>query len=139
MLTGRFFPVHKIELLNRPMAVKGWTPAGLLLAAGRRASLPGLRTLPSASPALTEMTKRRVEIVPNGQVFGLVRVHHRCGNDPVREAIASVDLADVLMFLLVGQTAVPVPQAEWTAGAAGTSHRALRTSLQVSASNACGV
>ena len=31
MHTGRFFPVHKLETLNRPVAVKGWTSEGLQL------------------------------------------------------------------------------------------------------------
>lgn len=119
MLTGRFFPVHKIEMLNSPVAVKGWTPDGLMLSDGRRVSLPGIHALPGVSPALTEMTKRGVEIAPNGQIFGLVRVDHWCGNDPVREHIVRVDLGDAMMFLHVGQTDVPVPHAELTVREAG--------------------
>lgn len=49
--------------------------------------------------ALAEATSRGVEIDEQGRVFGLVRVHHWCGNDPVGEHVARVELADLLAFL----------------------------------------
>lgn len=110
MLTGRLFPIHKIESLSNPVAIKSWIPEGLLMADNRTVPLPSIHSLPSVSPALTELTKRGVEIAPNGRVYGLVRIHHWCGNDPVREHIVRVDLADTLMFLHVGQADAPVPQ-----------------------------
>jgi len=61
LLTGRFTPIHKIESLHAPIAVKGWTPVGLSLSDGRMVQLLGIHALPSASPALSEMTKRGVE------------------------------------------------------------------------------
>jgi hypothetical protein len=65
------------------------------------------------------MIKRGVEIAPDGRVYGLVRVHHWCGNDPVREHIARVDLADAMMFLHIGQIDAPVPEADSTAREGG--------------------
>lgn len=114
VLTGRFAPIHKVETLHNPVAVKSWASERLLLADGRTVSLPGIRTLPSDSPALTELTRRGVEISSNGRVVGLARIHHGCGNDPVREHITRVDLAEALMFLHLGQTDMSVPQQEWT-------------------------
>jgi hypothetical protein len=119
MLTGRFFPIHKIERLNNSVPVKSWTPEGLALSDGRTVLLPGIHALPGVSPALTEMTKRGVEIAPNGNVYGLVRIHHWCGNDPVREDIVRVDLAEAMTFLHVGRTDAPVPQSDSTAREAG--------------------
>ncbi|MDR3457727.1 MAG: hypothetical protein P4N60_09800 [Verrucomicrobiae bacterium] len=118
-LTGRFTPIHKIETLHAPVAVKGWTPDGLSLADGRTVSLPGIHALPAVSPALSELTKRGVELSADGRVYGLVLVHHWCGNDPVREDISRVDISDALMFLHIGQTAAPVPESGTTARAAG--------------------
>lgn len=118
-LTGRFFPIHKIESLQHPIAVKGWTLDGLLLADGRTIQLPGFRELPKESVALTEATKRGIELSPDGRVFGLMRIHHWCGNDPVREHIARVDLSSVMMFLRVGQTSAPVPESDSTVLDAG--------------------
>lgn len=119
ILTGHFFPVHKIETLGNPIAVKGWTGAGLLLTDGRTISFPGIHSLPNVSPALTAMTERGVEMAPNGHVFGLVRIHHWCGNDPVRLHIARVDLSEAMMFLRVGQTDAPVPESASAAREAG--------------------
>lgn len=113
MLTGRFFPVQKIEILHNPVIVTKWNRDGLSLADGRTIHLPGLRSLPIDSAALTEATKRGVEIDANGRVWGLVRVHHWCGNDPVREHIARVDLSDMMSFLRVGEATAPVPEPEF--------------------------
>jgi hypothetical protein len=112
MLTGCFFPVENIETLQNPVAVSKWSPDGLNLADGRTVRLPGLRSLPSNSAALTEATKRGVEVGADGRVWGLVRVHHWCGNDPVREHIVRVDLSDMMTFLRVGEPVGPVPAAE---------------------------
>src|SRR5436189_5371495 len=89
--TGRFFPVNLVERLDSPSSVRGWSEDGVVLADGRSIKLPGFRRLPTASKALSEATKRAVEITPDGRVVGLARVHHWCGNDPLGEHIARVD------------------------------------------------
>jgi hypothetical protein len=114
-MTGSFFPVRRIDSLQNPVAVTGWSPDGLRLADGRTVQLPGLRSLPTASEALAEATKRGVEIRSNGRVWGLVSVHHWCGNDAVREHLARVDLSDMLTFLHLGEPAAPVHDMEYTA------------------------
>jgi len=87
----------------------------LSLADGRTVQLPGLRSLPRDSAALSEATKRGVQVHADGRVWGLVRVHHWCGNDPVREHIARVDLSDMMTFLRVGEPVSTVPEAEFLA------------------------
>jgi len=119
MLTGRFSPIEEIETLQNPVTVTKWSADGLSLADGRTVQLSGLRSLPGQSAALTEATKRGVEVGADGHVWGLVRVHHWCGNDPVREHIAKVALADMMTFLRVGEPFTPVPEAEFLAGKPG--------------------
>ena len=68
--------------------------------------------LPSESEALTEATKRGVEVGPDGRIWGLVRIHHWCGNDPVGEHIARIDLSEMMTFLRVGEPVAPVPESE---------------------------
>jgi hypothetical protein len=104
--TGSFRPIRRIDALDNAVAVTGWNSAGLQLADGRSISLPGVTSLPLTSLALAESTKRGVQIQSDGRVFGLVRVHHWCGNDPVREHLARVDLSQLLVFL---QVVKPVP------------------------------
>lgn len=90
---------HVVEELRSPTPVAGWSEAGLRLDDGRTVSLPGVRITPELSTALAEATKRGVELGADGRVYCLVRVHHWCGNDPVREHIARVDLARLLAYL----------------------------------------
>jgi hypothetical protein len=114
MLTGSFVPIHKVESLRNPIVVNGWSSDGLILADGRTVQLLGFRSLPVDSPLLAEATKRGVEITEGGHVFGLVKIHHWCGNDPVREHIARVDISDMMMFFHVGQTIASVPESDFT-------------------------
>jgi hypothetical protein len=106
--------IRKIDSLSGPVGVRGWTRDGLTLADGRSLQLPGFLSLPDTSVALTEATKRGVEIASDGRIYGLMRIHHWCGNDPVREQIARVDVSDVMMFLHVGQTISPIPETDST-------------------------
>src|SRR5580765_8080734 len=98
-LTGSFTSIQKIDTLKSPIQVVGWSAQGLRLADSRLIQLPGFCELPVISDALTEATGRGVEVSPDGRVFGLVRIHHWCGNDPVRVHVVRVDLADLLTFL----------------------------------------
>ncbi|RBP40384.1 hypothetical protein DES53_10891 [Roseimicrobium gellanilyticum] len=123
MVTGQWFPKRQVETLSHPVAVHGWTTEGLQLTDGRLLRLAGVTALPKESMALSEATKRGVEVSQDGRVFALVRVHHWCGNDPVREHIARVDLADMLVFL--GEASPVKPLSEWQKEllAAGPSSR----------------
>jgi len=107
LLTGHFLPIDIIESLNNPVQVEAWTAAGLGSVDGRTIPLPGVTRLPETSDALAEAKKRGIEVAENGRVYGLVRVHHWCGNDPVREHLARIDIADLLRFLGEGEYAVP--------------------------------
>ena len=98
-LTGRFYPIRKVDRLAQPVGVTSWTETELLLADGRTAKLLGIRKLPPKSEALSEATRRGVELAPDGLVYGLVRIHHWCGNDPVRDHIARVDVSEMMLFL----------------------------------------
>jgi hypothetical protein len=100
-----------IETLASPVEVTGWAPTGLHLADGRSVMPRGMRSLPVTSVALAEATKRGIELAGDGRAYGLVKVHHWCGNDRIGEHIARVDLALYLEYLDEGQaSAPPVPE-----------------------------
>jgi len=113
--TKRFSPISKVETLQNPVAVKAWTSNSLVLVDGRTVQIPGVRELPVEASALTEITKRGIEVGPDGRTYALVRIHHWCGNDPVRNHIVKVDLSRTLMFLHIGVPLEAVPRAEDTA------------------------
>jgi hypothetical protein len=103
MLTGHWVPIHIEERLQSPLTVRGWSRDGLLLEDGRLVPLPGIEALPTDSEALKQGTARGIEITPDGRVMGLLKVHHWCGNDPVRLHIVRVDLSYLLMWLNEGR------------------------------------
>jgi hypothetical protein len=109
MLTGRFLPIEKVDTLQKPVAVTGWTATALTLADGRAVDLR-VQSLPAVSPALAEATRRGVEVDEDGTVWALVKIHHWCGNDPVTHHIARVDLSRFLAYLHIGESDLPVPE-----------------------------
>ena len=113
LLTGHFFPIRQVERLDHPITVNGWTRNGLNLADGRIVQLPGLKSLPTNSEALAQATQRGVEIDSTGRIWGLVKIHHWCGNDPVREDVKKIDLGDMMTFLQVGEPVGPVITADY--------------------------
>jgi hypothetical protein len=112
MLTGSLSPIRIVETLDNPVTVTKWNATGLLLADGRTAQLPGVSALPDDSPALHEAIKRGVEVRKDGRIRALVQIHHWCGNDPVREHIAQVDLSEMMTFLRIGKSSAPDPETE---------------------------
>jgi hypothetical protein len=112
LLTRSWVPIKVSETLEHPVKVSGWNTDGLHLADGRMVQLPGIQSLPPSSPALDEVIKRGVELRPDGRVIGLVRVHHWCGNDPVIEEIARVDISEMMRFLRVGEPQTAVAKGE---------------------------
>ena len=118
-LTGSLFPVYKVDTLRHPLPVSGWTSEGLTLTDGRTVPLRGVHALPLESVALAQVIGRGVEINADGRVYGLVKVHHWCGNDPVRRHIAKVDIAEMLIFLRVGRPTVPLPEPQSLVKVAG--------------------
>ena len=101
--TRHWSPVRIVEQLSGPAAVSGWSEHGLRLSDGRDVQLPNFSKLPVESPALSEATKRGVEVTSEGRVFGLISIHHTCGNDPVREHVVRIDLAHMLAYLGQGE------------------------------------
>ncbi|HUE70881.1 MAG TPA: hypothetical protein VMP01_08320 [Pirellulaceae bacterium] len=79
------------------------------MANGKAVKLIEFQRLPLKCDALAEATKRGIEITPDGGVIGLVRIHHWCGNDPVREHIARVNISEMLIFLGIGERVMNLP------------------------------
>ena len=49
LLTGRFFPIDRIDTLNNAQIIIGWSADGLLLSDGSDVQLPGCTKLPEES------------------------------------------------------------------------------------------
>src|SRR4051812_35759277 len=88
-----------IEELRSPIRVVSWSEQGLQLGDGRTVRISDNPIGSEMSTALAEATREGIELSPDRRVYSLVRVHHWCGNDPVREHVARVDLAGLLTFL----------------------------------------
>ncbi|MBS1718016.1 MAG: hypothetical protein JSS72_09835 [Armatimonadetes bacterium] len=103
MLTGQWWPLSHIESLQNPVAVDGFSKDGLHLHGGKVLMLPGYKELPESSQILTAATKEGVEISPSGRVYGLLRIWHWCGNDPLKNDVRRIDLSSLLDVLQQGK------------------------------------
>ncbi|MBS1705291.1 MAG: hypothetical protein JST40_05415 [Armatimonadetes bacterium] len=97
-------PIDLIEHLSQPTQVLGWSEQGLELSDGRVVMPSGMTALPKQSKTLSCLIRSGVELGPTGKTFGLVRIWHWCGNDPVRTDIRRIDLAQMLAFYREGKT-----------------------------------
>lgn len=88
-----------IETLDRPARVVSFDASSLTLSSARTVPVPDILSLPaSPGPFFQAATAQGVEVTSTGRIIGLIRVHRWCGNDPVREHVARVDLARLLIF-----------------------------------------
>lgn len=63
---------------------------------------------------LERATEHGVEVGADGRVIGLMDVWHSCGNDPVRDHVARVGLAYLLMYTRKGEfTDPPQDPIDW--------------------------
>ena len=99
MLTGHFTPKRIVDELKSPIVVTGFNDLGLQTSDGRTISLPGVANVIPPASVIKDVKEHGVEISSDGTIFALVRVHHWCGNDPVRFHLARVDLSSVLLLL----------------------------------------
>ena len=113
---GPFRHEGHAETLQTPRQIRQITPEGLILENGTLLKIPYVQSIPTNLPVLLAATQRGVEVEPSGQVIGLIKVWHWCGNDPVLSHRGRVDLTGLL--LLAGATptepdltnAVPRPE-----------------------------
>ena len=59
-LFGPFRHMGRVERLNSPVTITGWTERGLQTADGRLVEIPNIRHLPASSLAISEFTKREL-------------------------------------------------------------------------------
>jgi len=124
-LTGSPWPLRHIESLTNPTDVTGWSAAGLRLADGRVVSLPGFKQIPAEIKALSAATAHGVEIDPNGRSYGVLKIWHWCGNDPLRTDYRRGDLNQLLAFERAGEpldSTMPFDTREKTPGLGFTDH-----------------
>lgn len=97
------------EQFHTPVAVRSWDADALLLSDGRRVRLPDLSQLPAPDlPVLREATRHGVEIGSDGRVWGLIKIWHWCGNDPVRDHLSRVDISRLLIYAGEGLPSHPL-------------------------------
>ena len=77
-----------------------------MAADGRTLALPGVSKVIAPASVAKDITENGVEVRPDGTVYALVRVHHWCGNDPVRFQLGRVDLSSLLLLLGEGEHAM---------------------------------
>jgi len=108
LLTRDPFPTRGSDRLNGAVAVKGWDAGALILADGRRQTLPGLKELPPATSVVLRLaTRNGVEPQPDGRVIGLVPVYAKGGPDGWHPQFR-VDLSRLLTYTGEGVVEKPL-------------------------------
>lgn len=95
LLTGSPIPLSYIEELTSPRQVTAVTSEALILDDGRHVALPYMESLPATDELFLRALEDGVEVMPDGEVIGLLRVYNICGNDPVAYRILRVNLSDL--------------------------------------------
>lgn len=98
IVTGLLRHDGKVEVLQAPRMVRQITAEGLLLENGSLVKIPYVQNIPTDLPVLVAATQRGVEIDKDGQVIGLIKVWHWCGNDPIRSHVGRIELTGLLLF-----------------------------------------
>lgn len=104
MLWGTPFAISIVDPLHKPAKVTRWEPNGLYLSDGRVVMPTGMTLLPEGSDTLDIATREGVEVAPDGRVFGLIKLWHWCGNDPVRHHLGKIDIAQLLSYHQEGKS-----------------------------------
>jgi hypothetical protein len=106
LLTGHFFPINRIDNLVNSQTVSGWQEDGLKLSDGRVIMPLGMKKLPKSSESLSIVLKNGVEVASDGKVYGLIKIHHWCGNDPVENDLRKIDIGQLLAFYHEGTSTI---------------------------------
>jgi hypothetical protein len=105
-LTGHFFPINRIDKLVDSHFVSGWSENGLRMSDGRLVMPLGMKALPKTSESLSIVLNNGVEVASDGKVYGLVKIHHWCGNDPVEYDLRKIDIGQLLAFYHEGTSTI---------------------------------
>ena len=99
LFTGSPIPLVRVQPLKAPVQVRDLQQAGLVLEDGRLHPLPGIQELPLKSEVFKKAIERGVEVHPDGETWGLLRVQHWCGNDPYMYDLRRVNLSELAAVL----------------------------------------
>ena len=103
------FPKKIVEQLNSPVYLAKIESNGLTTTSGVKFLPPGITQIPPLPwPLQRDLYQNGIERKTDGTCIGLFKIHHWCGNDPVKLHLARGDLSS--LFALVGS-----PQFEMTA------------------------
>ncbi len=99
LMTGSPVPLWSTESLDHPVAVAEVTDKTLVLADGRGVALPFIKRLPRNDPVFLKALEHGVEVGQDGEVFGLIRDHRSCGNDPFVWRDRRINVSDLAGFM----------------------------------------
>lgn len=99
LLTGSPIPLWITDSLHSPKAVSAIDDHIIKTTDGGQIHLPYAARIRERPPLAEDILKHGVELSSSGEVYGLIRIHHWCGNDPVRYHLARVSLLSLAALL----------------------------------------
>ncbi len=97
LLTGTLFPRRIVEKLNHTRKVTDITAAGFVTEDGDLIKVKYVSEIPTNLAVIRVAVANGIEVDAQGQTFGLLKIWHWCGNDPVRYHIARVNLSNLIL------------------------------------------
>jgi hypothetical protein len=88
-----------IDELDNPKTVSQIYPHGILLQDRTFVELPNITEIPVKSSVFQAALKQGIEMNQDGNVYGILKLWHSCGNDPIRLDLRKVNLSDLAAFL----------------------------------------
>jgi len=96
LLTGCPIPLFRIDHLRNPQRVLSIENTALILEGQSRITIPHILQIPSSNAVFKAAISHGVEVSEAGQVYGLIKMHHWCGNDPMRYDRRRVNLTELI-------------------------------------------
>ena len=99
LLTGFPIPLIRIGSLKNPIQIQNVESTWFIGKQGEKIILPYVSELPITNIVFREALSRGVEVDQHGNVYGLLKIWHWCGNDPVRYHIQRINLSVLVATL----------------------------------------
>jgi hypothetical protein len=91
--------IQIVDSLKNPIMIQAIEPHYLVGEDGQKIALPYVLQLPVTNEVFSAALSRGVEIDTHGNVYGLLKIWHYCGTDPVRLHIARINLTALVILL----------------------------------------
>jgi hypothetical protein len=105
-------PLFRIDHLRNPQRVLSIENTALILEGQSRINIPHILQIPRSNAVFKAAISHGVEVCETGRVYGLIKMHHYCGNDPMRYDRRKVNLTELIGTIEPSSLDIPIDSVE---------------------------